>query len=97
MPDGAATLPRALEGGQGLEPEASHRLRRGRLAQYGQGTHAGRIVPGLAQLGKAEIDEALNPLADFRLLPRQAHREASGFPQLALRQGCLDPRLIVHT
>jgi len=77
----------ALDLGQGVKPQPRHRLRCWGLAQYGQRAHAGRVVPGLAQLGEANVHQALDPLAGLGLLAHQAHGEPRRLLEFCSHQG----------
>jgi len=55
------------------------------------------VVPDLAQLREPDVHQALNALADLRLLPDQAHREPCRLLELGPHQGLADPRLVARS
>jgi hypothetical protein len=76
---------------------ASCRRARGRCdCEQRDGGRAGRVIEGLAQLGKAQIDQTQDAVAEAGLLFDQAHREARGLAQLGAGQWLRGPRSVDH-
>jgi len=93
--DGAAAAA-AVGVGQAARPFAGRRLSRWGEPQDREGTHAGRIVVRLLELGEADLDEAADPLVDPPELVDQMHRKAAGLAQLSAGEDVADRRLVDH-
>ena len=81
---------------RGRRAPARRRPRGGRDPQHRPCGAAGGVVEQLAQLGEAELDEPVQPLADLRLLGHEGHREAGSLAQLEPASGSRVGRLLTH-
>ena len=82
--------------GENRRPATGGPARGGRDAEHRSRGATGGIVQHLPQLGKAQLDQPVEALADLGLRLDEAHREASGLAQLEARERIAHRQLVAH-
>jgi len=87
--DHASTDARMLQPCEAVLVHARHGCGCWRVTEHRQGADAGGVVPDLAQLGKADVHQALDALAGLCLLADETHREPCRLLELGAHPGSL--------